>query len=71
MEGDHSEVGKDVGHRGVLEEVEAVNTNVKSVNRFTCKIILKYKVTYCKEPYDTQNIIVFPLLYLSFILTSY
>ena len=37
MEVDHSQVGKDVGHHGVLEEAETVKKKV----RFTYKIILK------------------------------
>ena len=39
VEEDHSEVRKDVGHHGVLEEVEAVKKKVKSL-RFTYNIII-------------------------------
>ena len=39
VEEDHSDVGKDVGHHGVLEEVETVMKKVKF--RFTYNIIIK------------------------------
>ena len=41
MEGDHSEVGKDVGHHAALEEVEAVTKKVKFRFIYMYNIIIK------------------------------
>ena len=54
MEEDHSDVGKDVGHHGVLEEVETVMKKVKFRFTHNIRIQKEYNVTCCEEYYETK-----------------